>query len=57
MLTNFENIEQKLSDAVETEEWKNLQCMFNNAEIIYMIGNGGNMAVASHGAADATRPY
>jgi phosphoheptose isomerase len=55
MLTNFENIEQKLSDAVKTEEWKTLQRMFNNAEIIYMIGNGGNMAVASHGAADATR--
>ena len=55
MLTNFENLEEKLSTAVETSEWKTLQRMFNEAEIIYMIGNGGNMAVASHGAADATR--
>ena len=55
LLTNFENLETKLSNAVKTREWKLLQQMFNDAEIIYMIGNGGNMAVASHGAADATR--
>ena len=55
LLTNFENLETKLSSAVKTREWKLLQQMFNDAEIIYMIGNGGNMAVASHGAADATR--
>ena len=55
MLTVFEGLEEKLSQAVETEEWKTLQKQFNEAEIIYMIGNGGNMAVASHGAADATR--
>jgi len=55
MLTVFEGLEEKLSEAVETEEWKTLQKQFNEAEVIYMIGNGGNMAVASHGAADATR--
>ena len=55
MLTVFEGLEEKLSQAVETEEWKTLQKQFNEAEIINMIGNGGNMAVASHGAADATR--
>lgn len=55
MLTNFENLELKLSTAVETYEWKALQSSFNSAEVVYMIGNGGNMAVASHGAADATR--
>jgi len=55
MLTVFEGLEEKLSKAVETEEWKTLQKQFNEAEVIYMIGNGGNMAVASHGAADATR--
>ena len=55
MLTVFEGLEEKLSQAVETEEWKTLQKQINEAEIIYMIGNGGNMAVASHGAADATR--
>ena len=55
MLTVFEGLEEKLSQAVETEEWKTLQKQFNEAEVIYMIGNGGNMAVASHGAADATR--
>ena len=45
MLTVFEGLEEKLSQAVETEEWKTLQKQFNEAEIIYMIGNGGNMAV------------
>jgi len=54
-LTNFECLQKKIDTAIETIEWKRLQSMFNVSEIVYMIGNGGNMAVASHGAADATR--
>jgi len=53
--TNFENPIEKLTSTVQSVEWKKLQNDFNSSGVIYMIGNGGNMAVASHGAADATR--
>jgi len=55
MLTNFENLEEKLRTVVESNQWKELQKSFNESEEIYLIGNGGNMAVASHGASDITR--
>jgi len=55
MLTDFEGLEEIFRRTVASPEFKRLQEDFNKSRSIYMIGNGGNMAVASHGAADITR--
>lgn len=55
MLTDFEGLEKVFSETTKTKEFKILQEDFNKSKAIYIIGNGGNMAVASHGAADITR--
>ena len=51
----FENLYNKFEELTNTLEWDRLQKDFNNADCVYMIGNGGNMAISSHAAADATR--
>ena len=51
----FGNLEQQLRDATETPEWKKMIQGIKDSDTIYVIGNGGNMAVASHAAADITR--
>ena len=55
MLTDFEGLEKVFKEVVQTPEFKMLQNDFIKSKAIYIIGNGGNMAVASHGAADITR--
>ena len=54
-ICNFENLEQIIEKVVQGEEWKKLISSFDKAQNIYMIGNGGNWAVATHAAADITR--
>jgi len=51
----FENFYGKFEAIADTPEWARLQEDFNQSEYIYVVGNGGNMAVASHAAADVTR--
>lgn len=55
MLADFENLEKRFHTLVHQSEWKKLQQDFNESDAIFMIGNGGNMAVASHGVADISR--
>jgi phosphoheptose isomerase len=55
MLADFENLEKRFYTLVHQPEWKKLQQDFNESDAIFMIGNGGNMAVSSHGAADISR--
>ncbi len=55
MNVNIENIEQKFFKVVESNEWKKLQEKFNNCTDIFVLGHGGNLAVASHAAIDITR--
>ena len=55
MLTDFEGLENVFKRTTESPEFKLLQEDFNKSKAVYIIGNGGNMAVASHGAADITR--
>tara|TARA_Y100000592_G_C5469603_1_gene318650 strand:- start:449 stop:1429 length:981 start_codon:yes stop_codon:yes gene_type:complete len=52
---DIENIEQKFKIVVESPEWKELQEKFNNCNDIYVLGHGGNLAVADHTAVDITR--
>ena len=54
-LCNFENIENKIVEIINTSNWKLLIQKFKKAEHIYVIGNGGNWAVATHAAVDLAR--
>mgnify|MGYP003110301774 FL=1 len=51
----FGHLEEQLQAKTETPEWERLIRGIKDADTIYVIGNGGNMAVASHAAADITR--
>ena len=50
-----ESIDNLLSQILKSKEWAQAQNDFNNSKSIYIIGNGGNLAVADHGAVDITR--
>ena len=54
---DFENIEQKFDEALESEEWSRLQEDFSSSTDIYIIANGGLWAVANHVAADCNRLF
>jgi len=54
-MLNFENIDEKFVRTVNSEEWKELQSKYNKCSDIYVLGHGGNMAVADHTAIDMTR--
>lgn len=54
-MLNFENIGDKFVATVATAEWKHLQEKFNRCDDIYVLGHGGNLAVADHAAVDMTR--
>tara|TARA_Y100000310_G_C20483650_1_gene715880 strand:- start:278 stop:667 length:390 start_codon:yes stop_codon:yes gene_type:complete len=49
---DIENIEQKFKDVVSSSEWTEFQEKFNNCDDIYVIGHGGNLAIADHTAVD-----
>ena len=40
---------------MSSKEWEKAQDDFNKSTTIYIIGNGGNLAVADHGSVDITR--
>lgn len=52
---NTENIEKVFEKVVSSPEWGLLQSYFNKNKNIYLAGNGGNSAIADHGAIDITR--
>ena len=54
-MLNIENIESLFYEVVNSDDWKELQEKFNNADDIYVLGHGGNLAVASHAAIDISR--
>jgi phosphoheptose isomerase len=54
-MLDIENLSQKFTEVVDSAEWKELQEKFNNCDDIYVIGHGGNLAVADHTAVDITR--
>ena len=55
MMLNFENIGERFATIVVTDEWGELQKKFNECNDIYVLGHGGNLAVADHAAVDITR--
>ncbi len=54
-MLDFENIGEKFVRIVNTEDWRSLQDKFNRCNEIYVLGHGGNLAVADHAAVDITR--
>jgi len=54
-MLNFENIGEKFVQVVHTPEWQALQAQYIGCDDIYVLGHGGNMAVADHAAVDMTR--
>ena len=52
---NLENIEDKFSKIISSEEWGKLQEAYNKSTNVFMFGHGGNMAVADHAAVDSSR--
>jgi phosphoheptose isomerase len=54
-LLNFENLDEKFVNIVNGKEWTDLQSKFNKSNEIFVLGHGGNLAVADHAAVDITR--
>tara|TARA_B100000674_G_C37979636_1_gene981312 strand:+ start:8556 stop:9524 length:969 start_codon:yes stop_codon:yes gene_type:complete len=54
-MLNFENLDEKFVKVVNSSEWKELQQKFNKCDDIYVLGHGGNLAIADHAAVDITR--
>ena len=54
-MLNFENLGEIFVKIVQTPEWAELQQKFNDCQDIYVLGHGGNLAVADHAAVDMTR--
>ena len=54
-MLDFENIGEKFTEVVNSSEWIEVQEKFNNCDDIYVLGHGGNLAVADHTAVDITR--
>ena len=52
---DFENIEQKCKEIINTQTYDELVKKIANAKKIYLFGNGGLHYVASHMATDMTR--
>ena len=54
-MLDIENIDQKFREIVNTKEWKALQAAYSKSKNIFMLGHGGNMAIADHAAVDSAR--
>jgi phosphoheptose isomerase len=52
---DFENIESKLTETLDSTEYASLVSKVNKAKRIFLIGNGGLHFVACHAATDMTR--
>ena len=51
-MIDTENIESKFRTIVNSRAWSKFCDMLNSVDDVYVIGNGGNWAVGSHGAVD-----
>jgi len=54
-MLDFENIDEKFVSIIHSSEWRELQSKFNKCNNVYVLGHGGNLAVADHAAVDITR--
>lgn len=54
-MIDLENIQSKLAQIVQTKEWLELEQKFSNADTVYLVSHGGNLAITRHLATDLTR--
>jgi len=54
-MLDLEDIISRRDTIVKSPEWSELVNLFNKSEDIYLAGNGGNFAVATHAACDVGR--
>ena len=54
-MLDIEQLEKKFISIVSTEEFKQLQELYNKAKHVFFFGHGGNMSIAEHAAIDASR--
>ena len=54
-MLNIENIDEKFYKTLNSDQWKEFQDKFNDCDDIFILGHGGNLAVADHAAIDITR--
>jgi len=54
-IPGFENFGAKFKSILETKEWHKLESNFIDSKRIFLVGNGGNLAVCDHGAIDIAR--
>ncbi len=50
-----ESLDYLLEKVIASEAWSQAQSDFNSSKLIFIIGNGGNLAVADHMSVDITR--
>lgn len=55
MTLDLDNIEKKFAEVISTEEWETFVHNFKEAEVVCVIGNGGQASTAQHASSDATR--
>ena len=53
-MLNFENLGEMFVKIIQTPHWAELQNKFNDCGDIYVLGHGGNLAVADHAASTRT---
>ena len=54
-MLDIEDFERKCTAIVNTEQFKQLQEVYNKAKYVFYFGHGGNMSIAEHAAIDASR--
>lgn len=54
-MLDIENIEEKFSHALNSNEWSQLSENFKSSSEVYLVANGGLHYVAAHAAADCSR--
>jgi CMP-N-acetylneuraminic acid synthetase len=54
-VVDFENIPLLFSKVCASAEWTSLKDAFRVAERVYLVGHGGNLAIADHGAIDIAK--
>jgi D-sedoheptulose 7-phosphate isomerase len=54
-MLDIESMENKFRAIVATDEFQQLQELYNDAKHVFFFGHGGNMSIAEHAAVDASR--
>ena len=54
-MLNIENFEDKFRKITKSKEWKKVEEVFRKSKLVFIFGNGGNLAIADHAAVDISR--